>query len=80
MTGDKSTLLTQELLVTAADGGALIDKDRQQARLLVKIALVGKDGGPQEEGKELLFYACEYGHAELISFLIHQGTDITGGD
>ena len=41
---------------------------------------MGEDGGPQEEGKELLFYACEYGHAELISFLIHQGTDITGGD
>jgi hypothetical protein len=35
MAGDKSTLLTQELLVTAADGGALMDKDRQQARLLV---------------------------------------------
>jgi len=35
MAGDKSTLLTQELPVTAADGGALMDKDRQQARLLV---------------------------------------------
>lgn len=37
----------------------------------------GDDFNPNlSEAKELLHYACEYGHTELISFLIHQGTDV----
>ena len=37
----------------------------------------GDDFDPSlKEAQELLHYACEYGHTELISFLVHQGTDI----
>ena len=32
--------------------------------------------GGGEQHLELLHYACEYGHMELIAFLIHQGVDI----
>jgi ankyrin repeat protein len=33
-------------------------------------------GGVLAQHLELLHYACEYGHMELIAFLIHQGVDI----
>jgi hypothetical protein len=33
-------------------------------------------GGVLVQHLELLHYACEYGHMELIAFLIHQGVDI----
>lgn len=47
------------------------------ARRYVSQIASGDDFNPNlGEAKELLHYACEYGHTELISFLIHQGTDI----
>lgn len=33
-----------------------------------------------QDSLDLLHYACEYGHTELISFLIHQGTDLHARD
>ena len=41
-----------------------------------RLTLVHDVGGVGEQHLELLHYACEYGHMELIAFLIHQGVDI----
>ncbi|KAJ1489915.1 hypothetical protein T484DRAFT_3407972 [Baffinella frigidus] len=46
---------------------------------LVSSLAAGDEFDPAgNEAAQLLHYAAKYGHSELISFLVHQGTDLGG--
>lgn len=75
---DSSLIYTQEPEEPAKNHSC--ERHFNMIKFVSEIAAGSHFDATSKESQDLLHYACEYGHTELISFLVHQGTDLYARD